>query len=170
MTTFHQPSTDVVLDQFFRSFARPECDRRLEDQSEQLGDRSARLSVRSTIADLDFLECMHRFLHLEVRRLEQRLDDAHVLMNRGGCTRVPDTLEIARYKYDDAVATRTRMERYLVHVVKSVEAVADFAEKETLRGETRDLRQRINDLDEPLQTIGMRLARYSQLLAVEASV
>jgi hypothetical protein len=157
------------LDQFFRSFHDPGRDRMVEERIAESREHGRRAHVRSVFASLDFLESMFGFLRDDVRRLEQRLDEAHVQIERSNVRRLADRLEYSRYKQEDAVATRDRIERYLARFGEDLERLDDDSAKQALRERTMDLRRRVGELEAPLDIAGRRLNHYVQRLAGETS-
>lgn len=155
-----QPLTIAILDQFFRSFARPELDRLVEERMEESRERGRRLYVRSVVGSLDFLEVLYRFLQDDVRRLEQRLDESHVLIERDDCRGLPGRLETSRYKHEDALAARSRLEGYLAGLVESIDRIDNRPAKDSLQEQAMDLRRRVQDLAAPLDIAGRRRDRY----------
>jgi hypothetical protein len=160
-----QPLTVAFLEQFFRSFARPDLDRVVEERMEESRERGRRLYFRLVAGSLESLETMYGFLHADVRRLERRLDEIHVLIDRSDFRRLPQQLEIAHYKYEDAVAAPNRLKGYLADLGESIERIETHQMKDTLRKQAMDLRRRVEDLAAPLDIAGSRLNRYAQRVA-----
>lgn len=160
MTSSDSALTSDVLDQFLRSLARPEHDRVLEERADETRERGRRMFVRAVVADLDFLEVLYRFLHADVRLLEQRLDEIHVLIDRRDFRGVPGRLEVAQYKHGDALAARNRLVGYLAQLNTSVERIEDVSARDGLRGQSLELRRRVKDLLAPVDIAGARLNRY----------
>jgi hypothetical protein len=160
-----QPVAFASLDDFFRSFARPDLDRMVEERVAKSLERGRRAFIGFIFRSLDSLEAMHRFLQDDVRRLEQRLDELHVLIERGESRGVPLLLENSSYKHEDALATRNRLRGYLADLGESIERIDDRSAKDSLQGQSMDLRRRVEDLAAPLDIAGSRLARYAQRVA-----
>lgn len=157
-----QPLTLGHLEQWFRSFARPDLDLIAEEREAEARERGQRWWVRSASSSLDFLESMYGFLRDDIRRLEQRLDEVHVRVARDDASGVPGMIENARYKYEASVATRGRIERYLIDLEAEIDRVDDDAVRGTLDEQSRDLRRRLDELTGPLDVVGRRLDRYRQ--------
>ena len=104
---------------------------------------------------------MYGFLRDDVRRLEQRLDEIHVRVERNDARGVPGVIENARYTYEASFAARGRIERYLVDLGAEIDRVDDDAVRGTLDEQSRDLRSRLDELAGPLEIAGRRLDRYS---------
>lgn len=157
-----QPLTKAALEQFFRSFARPDLDRLVEQRMEETRQRGEHLYVRSALWSLKFHESMYGFLHDDIRRLERRLDEIHVRIDRNDSWRMADTLQLAHDYYDDALATWTRLKGYLPEGEESIAKVADGPPRDRLREQAVDLRRRVDALAPDLDTARMRLNRYTQ--------
>lgn len=155
----------AFLEQFFRSFARPDLDRMVEERVAKSLERGRRAFVRFVFGCLDSLEAMYGFLQDDVRRLEQRLDELHVLIERGESRGVPLLLENSSYKHEDALASRIRLRGYLADLGESIERIDDRPAKESLQEQSMDLRRRVEDLAAPLDIAGSRLNRYAQRVA-----
>jgi len=157
-----QPLTVAVLEQFFRSFARPDLDRMVEERVAKSLERGRRAYVSFIFRSLDSLEAMYGFLQDDVRRLEQRLDELHVLIERGESTGVPLLLENSSYKHQDTLAARIRLRGYLADLGEGIERIDDRPAKDSLQVQAMDLRRRVEDLAAPLDIAGSRLNRYAQ--------
>jgi len=159
------PVTLAILAQFHGEVFLPNFERVLEERFAASFERGRRAHVRFLSASLDSLEAMYGFLQDDVRRLEQRLDELHVLIERGESRGVPLLLENSSYKHEDALATRIRLRGYLADLGESIERIDDRPAKETLQEQSIDLRRRVEDLTAPLDIAGSRLDRYAQRVA-----
>lgn len=157
-----QPLTSAFLDQFFRSFARAELDPAFEDKMEESRERGQRLYVRTVTGSVEFLESMYGFLHADVHRLERRLDDIHVRMERRDPGDMAHQVEVTHDYFDDVVATWTRLRVYVPDVGKTIDRIAEGLAKGRLQAQTLDLRRRVDALAPDLDTARMRLNRYTQ--------
>src|SRR5688572_16384251 len=98
-----QPLAFDSLDDFFRSFARPELDRAVEEKMGESRERGRRLHLRSLHGSFDFLEKLYGFLRDDVRRVERSLDEIHFSIDRHELREGPQ-LENARFKYEQSLA------------------------------------------------------------------
>jgi hypothetical protein len=160
-----QPVTLAILAQFHREVFLPDFERIVDAAFAESCERLRRAHVRFLFGSLDSLEVMYRFLQDDIRRLEQRLDELQVLIERGESTGVPLLLENSSYKHEDALATRIRLRGYLADLGKSIERIDDRPAKDALQGQSMDLRHRVEDLARPLDIAGSRLNRYAQSVA-----
>ena len=90
------------------------------------------------------------------------MDEIHVRIERNDARGIPGVTENALYKYEASVATRDRIERYLVDLGAEIDRVDDDAVRGTLDEQSRDLRRRLDELTGPLEVVGRRLDRYRQ--------
>ena len=160
--------TASYLEQFFRSFARPDLDRMVEERVAKSLERGRRAYVRFIFRSLDSLEAMYGFIQDDVRRVEQRLDELHVLIERGESTGAPLLLENSSYKHQDALAARIRLRGYLADLGEDIDRIDDRPAKDSLQVQAMDLRRRVEDLAAPLDIAGSRLNWYAQRVAAGA--
>ena len=164
-----QPVTLAILAQFHREVFLPDFERIVDEAFAEPCERGRRAYVRFVFGCLDSLEAMYRFLQDDVRRLEQRLDELHVLIERGESRGMPLLLENSSYKHEDALAARNRLRGYLADLGESIERIDDRPAKDSLQGQSMDLRRRVEDLAAPLDIAGSRLNRYAQRVAAGTS-
>ena len=160
-----QPVTLAILAQFHREVFLPDFERIVDEAFAESFERGRRAHVRFLFGSLDSLEAMYGFLQDDVHRLERRLDELHVLIERGESRGAPLLLENSSYKHDDALAARIRLKGYLADLGESIQRIDDRPAKDTLQGQSMDLRRRVEDLAAPLDIAGSRLNRYAQSVA-----
>lgn len=167
-----QPVTHPLLvsefERFYREVFLPDFQRIVDEvfsaSEKKWREHSQRLFVRSVTGSLKFLESMYGFLQGGIHRLERRLDDIHVRMERSNSGDMTRQLELAHDYFDDAFATWTRLKGYLdsPDVGGTIDRIADGPAKEGLQAEAVDLRRRVEALAPTLDTAGMRLNRYTR--------
>ena len=159
-----QPVTLAVLAQFYREVMLPDFERVIEKAASAIepSERWERLSLRSALWWLNYHESMYGFLRDDIRRLERRLDEIHVRIDRSDSGRMAETLQLARDYYGDALATWTRLKGYLPEGEDSITKVADGPTKDSLHAEAVTLRSRVEGLAPALETAGRRLNLYTK--------
>ena len=109
---------------------------------------------------------MYGFLQDDVRRLERRLDELHVLIERGESRGVPPMLENCVYKH---AGRARRADPSQADTLPTSEKASNGSTtrqmKDTLQEQSMDLRRRVEDLAAPLDIAGSRLNRYAQRVA-----
>lgn len=159
-----QPDAFASLDDFFRSFARPELDRAVEEKVAESRERGRRLHLRSLHGSFDSLESLYGFVRDDVRRLERCLDEISVSVDRHEPRGVGRQLENARFKHEQTLAGRNRLVGYLARLDQHIEEFFNYEGKDGLQAQSAGLRRRVDELAAPLATAAARLDRYEKRL------